>query len=92
MPRASSARHITGSQATVAARLTWLATQAAAWSRIAVSPALSRLPLPADAVTCRFSISASSPASATATNDHRAGHGATPAGPPLQLLSWRAVL
>ena len=67
MPRASSARHISGSQATVAVRLTWPATQAAACARIAVSSALARLPLPAAAGACRLSISAMSPASATTT-------------------------
>ena len=37
-PRASSAWHITGSQDTMAERLTWLATHAAARLRIAISP------------------------------------------------------
>src|SRR5262252_6512084 len=53
MPRASSAWHITGSQATVAVRLTWPAAQAAAWPRIAASSALAWLPLPAAAVAWR---------------------------------------
>ena len=66
VPCAASARHITGSQDTVAARLTWPATQAAARSRIAIPvPAPARLPAPA--VACRASTNASTPASAIST-------------------------